>query len=596
MHHTGEKLGNLRILMKNAEIDAYLITATDPHLEENIPDHWRIIQWLTGFAGSAATVVVTDSFAGFWTDSRYYIQAQSELMGSGFTFMKPEVNADRDLLDWLAGNLRNNSTVGFDGRILSEVRFRKIQMYLQGKGIGYNYGSDLISEIWTVRPPMPDLPAWDLPVIYTGKERSAKIAEVRALMKDRNIDHHLLTSPDDIMWLLNIRGSDVKFSPLLTSFAVIDDKQILLFADENKIQHKMAKEFDTEGIVILPYEEIAGILSTLPSDSSLLLSPSSTSVSLFNSIPRGMRVIEDFSIPGILKMVKNKVEIENIGEAMLKDGIALTRFLYWFDQDLGSLSATELSLSQKLDLFRFEQTGYIGPSFQSIVAFNEHSALPHYTPTIETDVTINPDGILLIDSGGQYLNGTTDITRTIATGSPTAGQKRDFTLVLKGNIALARAKIPAGTRGIQLDILARKALWESGLNYGHGTGHGVGFCLNVHEGPLSISAADNTATKTPIEPGMLISNEPAVYREGQYGIRIENLILCYEDEETEFDRFLKFDTLSLCHIDRSLIDISLLDENEIEWLNRYQAGVYEKLNHFLTEGEKLWLKAKTEPV
>jgi Xaa-Pro aminopeptidase len=309
-----------------------------------------------------------------------------------------------------------------------------------------------------------------------------------------------------------------------------------------------------------------------------------------------MRIIEDFSIPGRLKAVKNKVEIENIRKVMIKDGIALTKFFHWFENRIVSDLITELSLAEKLNIFRFELAGYVGPSFQSIVAWNEHGALPHYSATPAIDSVIGDIGILLIDSGGQYLNGTTDITRTIAIGTPASNQKKDFTLVLKGNINLAMAKFPYGTKGIQLDILARRPLWEHGLNYGHGTGHGVGFCLNVHEGPQSISPADRPEARTVIEAGMLISDEPAVYREGEYGIRTENLILCHEDEETQFGRFLKFDTVSLCYIDKSLIDRSLLDRKEIDWLNNYHSEVYEKLSPFLSEAEKLWLRVKTEPI
>ncbi len=596
MNNSQDKLALLRTSMKENDIEAYIIPSADPHLGENIPEHWRIIHWLTGFSGSAATVVVTDSFAGLWTDSRYFIQAQNQLHDSGIQFMKPHNMLKNDFSDWLSENLKCGSKIGFDGRTISIWRMRRIEALLDGKQVSYITGCDLISEIWTDRPPLGDSAAFELPVIYSGKESSVKIAEVRERMRKMKTGYHLLTSLDDIMWLLNIRGADVDYSPLLTSFAVVGEEQILLFVDESRISYKLAAEFDRLGIVMLPYEETAGMLATLPSDSSILLSPLTTSVSLLNSVPVGMKIIEDFSIPGRLKSVKNKVEIANIGKAMVKDGIALTKFFCWLELNSLSLLNTEISLVKKLDLFRFEQPGYIGSSFSPIVAYKANSALPHYSPTGDSDVKIGQEGILLIDSGGQYLNGTTDITRTISLGSPTAGQIRDFTLVLKGNIDLAMSKIPSGTRGIQLDILARRALWAAGFNYGHGTGHGVGFCLNVHEGPQSISPADSPESGTVIEAGMLISNEPAIYREGEYGIRTENLLLCYEDEETEFGQFLRFDTVSLCYIDRTLIDKSLLDKKETDWLNNYHAGVYDKLNRFLTDTEKEWLQEKTEPI
>jgi Xaa-Pro aminopeptidase len=596
MNAYSPRLALLREAMVKNKIDVYIIPSGDPHLGEYIPDHWRIIPWLTGFTGSNATVVVTDTFAGLWTDSRYFVQAENQLRDSGFKFVKPDSSGKNDFTAWLPENTSDGNKIGFDGRIISVSRKRRIESSLNSKAVIFLTDSDLVSELWTDRPPVSDSKAFEFPIIYAGKESSVKIGEVREKMRKMEINYHLLTSLDDIMWLLNIRGDDVQYSPLLTSFAIIGEEQILLFVDEGRIPYKLAVEYDKLGIVMLPYEETSGMLSTLPSDSSILLSPLTCSVSLFNAIPSGMKIIEDFSIPGRLKAVKNKVEIANIGQAMVKDGIALTRFFFWLEENLLSLMITELSLAEKLNLFRFEQAGYIGPSFAPIVAFNEHSALPHYSPTLETDVKTGPGGILLVDSGGQYFNGTTDITRTICLGNPSPQQIRDFTLVLKGNIQLAMAKIPAGSKGIQLDILARKALWASGLNYGHGTGHGVGFCLNVHEGPQSISPADNPETKTVIEPGMLISDEPAIYREGEYGIRIENLIICYQDEETEFGQFLRFDTVSLCYIERMLIDKSLLDQKEIEWLNHYHETVYEKLYRFLTDQEREWLREKTNPI
>jgi Xaa-Pro aminopeptidase len=582
--------------MQTSRIDAYIIPTGDPHLGENIPDHWRIIPWLTGFTGSNATVIVTDTFAGLWTDSRYFVQADVQLRDSGFQFVKQDTAVKNDFIWWLSENLSTGSKIGFDGRTLSVSRKRRIEASLDGKKVSFITDEDLVSEIWTDRPPVSDSYAYEFPVIYAGKESSVKIAEVRERLRKRKIDYHLLTSLDDIMWLFNIRGDDVKFSPLLTSFAIVGELQILLFVEESRFHSRLAIELDKLGVVMLPYEETSGMLSTLAENSSILLSPLTTSVSLFDSIPRSMQIFEDFSIPGRLKAIKNKVEIANIGQAMVKDGIALTKFFYWLEENSVSLLHTELSLAEKLNALRYEQAGYIGPSFAPIVAYNENSALPHYSPAPETDKIIGPGGILLVDSGGQYFNGTTDITRTICLGNPTPQQIRDFTLVLKGNINLALAKMPAGSRGIQLDILARKDLWESGLNYGHGTGHGVGFCLNVHEGPQSISPADNPESRTIIEAGMLISDEPAIYREGEYGIRIENLILCYQDEETEFGQFLRFDTVSLCYIDRILIDKSLLSMKETDWLNNYHAMVYEKLTRFLTDPEREWLRDKTNAI
>lgn len=589
-----EKLALLRAEMKEQNIDAYIIPSTDPHLGEYIPDHWRIIGWLTGFTGSAASVVVTESFAALWTDSRYFAQAEDQLRDSGFNLMRPVPPDKTDLIGWIAENIDTGSKIGLDGRIFSVEQTRKFEQSLGNKSAVFNFECDLIFGLWPDRPLMPDSPAFDHSTRFCGKDRSVKIVEVREQMRIRGVDYHLLTSVDDIMWLLNIRGNDIKYSPLLISFAIVGYDQIMLFTDTNKIPLKLSTEFDKLGIVVFSYEEIVSILSALRPDSKILINAFTTSWTLFNSIPVGIKVIEDLSIPACLKAVKNGVEIENILKVMVKDGVVLTRFFYWLERNSGSEQLTELSLAEKLNVLRSEQENYLGPSFSTIVAFNEHGALPHYSASPESDIVIGTEGILLVDSGGQYLDGTTDITRTIAFGKPTTQQIRDFTYVMKGTINLSLAKFPAGTRGYQLDILAREALWEKGLNYGHGTGHGVGFCLNVHEGPQNIGQGSGSAII--IEPGMLISDEPAIYREGEYGIRIENLVLCYEDEETEFGRFLKFDTLSLCYIDKSLIDISLLDQKEIDWLNSYHEEVYDKLNLYLTAEERIWLKDKTEPL
>lgn len=579
--------------MKESCIDALIIPNTDPHLCEYVPDHWRIISWLTGFTGSAATVVITGSFAGLWTDSRYYIQAEKQLIDTGFELKKRGDPNSTDYTEWITRNLEEGSRVGFDGRTFSINQKRKLEKLTAEKKIVLRSDYDLISTIWNDRPAMSSSSAFDHPVEYCGKGRAFKIAEVREQMKKMDIDYHLLTSPDDIMWLLNIRGRDVTYSPLLSAFAIIGGEQVLFFADENKIPFTLAKEFDKINVVILPYEETAGIISALPSDSSILINPGTISVSLYESIPPEMRIAENLSIPSILKSIKNKIEIENIGKVMLKDGVALTKFFFWLENNIGKEQITELSLADKILEFRSMQSYFLEASFSTIAAFNEHGALPHYTATPDSSLLIEPNGILLIDSGGQYLDGTTDITRTIATGVPAVIQIKDFTLVLKGMISIALAKFPLGTKGYQLDILARKALWENGLNYGHGTGHGVGFCLNVHEGPQSISPAVQSGNQIILEPGMLISDEPAVYREGKYGIRTENLMVCYEDEETEFGQFLKFDTVSLCYIDKTLIDESLLDQKEIEWLNAYHSEIYEKLSPLLTPEEKRWLKDKT---
>jgi Xaa-Pro aminopeptidase len=593
MNSSAEKLALLRSALLQNSIDFYIIPSCDPHLGEYIPDHWQIIKWLTGFTGSAATVVITDIFAGLWTDSRYFIQAEKQLSGSGFEFVKPGAFQRNDFMDFISENAKPGDKIGIDGRIFSIASFRRLEKRLESKKVSIVMDCDLISSLWTDRPSLPFSEAFDHPVEFSGKERSVKIREVLENMSKQNADFHLLTSNDDIMWLLNIRGNDLKYSPLLLSFALIGEEQILLFIDEAKIPIKLAAEFDKLGIVILPYDEISEIVSAVTEGHSVLFNPQTTSVELFNSISKNSGSIEEISLPARLKAIKNKTEIRNIANVMVRDGVALTKFFHWFDSNHGKMQMTENSLSDKLLDFRSQQKDFLGPSFATITAFNENSASPHYNVGEGPGAEIGERGLLLVDSGGQYMGGTTDITRTIPVGIPSAQQKKDFTLILKGHINLALAKFPNGTRGYQLDFIARRAMWGSGMNFAHGTGHGVGYCLNVHEGPQSISPADN---KTIIEAGMLTSDEPAIYRQGEYGIRIENLILCYEDEETEFGQFLRFDTVSLCYIEKSLIDRSLMDQKEIEWLNSYHSEVYDKLSFHLTSEEKIWLREKTEPL
>ncbi|NLJ43565.1 MAG: aminopeptidase P family protein [Bacteroidales bacterium] len=591
MNPFAERLSAVRSSMLQKGLDIIVVPLSDPHLGEYVPDHWQIIRWLTGFTGSAATVVITGTFAGLWTDSRYFIQARRQLAGSGYQFVKPGAYQRNNYMDFLAENAGSQDTIGIDGRIFSVSNFRRLSKRLEGTKSKIETDLTIIDEIWSDRPELPFSTAFDHALEYSGKDRQVKIDEVREQMEKVNAAYHLLTSPDDIMWLLNIRGSDLKYSPLLLSYALVGSDQVLLFIDEGKIPYRLASSFDKIGIVILPYEDTVEIVTSVTTGSSVLMNPQSVSVSLYNSLSLNSRIIEDITIPTRLKAIKNRTETENLYRVMVKDGTALTKFFHWFETNHGKIRITEKSLSDKLFELRSDQKDFYGLPFATIAAWNENSALPHYGRGEEDEGSeIGERGILLIDSGGHYPGGTTDITRTISVGIPSDQQKKDFTLILKGHINLALAKFPNGTRGYQLDFIARRAMWGSGLNYAHGTGHGVGYFLNVHEGPQSISPADN---KTYIEAGMLTSNEPALYREGEYGIRTENLILCYEDEETEFGKFLRFETISLCYIEKALIDKSLLDQNEIDWLNSYHLDVYDKLSPHLSDEEKTWLREKT---
>lgn len=591
-----KKISLIRNLMRERGLDAYIIPNTDPHLGENIPGHWKIISWLTGFTGSSATVIITKSFAGLWTDSRYFLQAEEQLRGTGIELFKINTKPDPSVKEWLGIHIRKGGLAGFDGRLVSINDFRQYREAVLMKEVSFDIEADLIGSIWDDRPPMPQSVVFDHPVEFSGESREAKIERVRREMNLRDLDFHLLTSPDDIMWLLNIRANDAQYSPLLISYAIITRDQILLFSDQKGISGRLAAEFDRMGIVLLPYEEVSPVLETMPGSSTILISPKVTSAALYHSVSERLKITEGLSIPSRLKAVKNQTEISNIRSVMIRDGVALTRFFFRLSDRIGKEAVTETAAGQMLRELRLQQANCTGDSFSSIVAFNEHGAFPHYSAEDNPETVIRPGGVLLVDSGGQYLDGTTDITRCIATGPPSKDQKRDFTLALKGTLGIAMARFPVGTRGYQLDILGRKALWDNHLDYGHGTGHGVGFFLNVHESPPAISQGADGSNNLPLEPGMVISDEPAIYRAGMYGFRTENLILVQEDLKNEYGQFLKFETLTLCFIDLSLIDHTLLDSSEIKWLNNYHSLVYDRLSPSLGEDERKWLRGKTKEI
>jgi len=591
-----KRLAELRALMKRKKLDALIVPSSDPHLGEYVPDHWRTIRWLTGFTGSAGTVVITRTFAGLWTDSRYFIQAEEQLAESGYELVRLKIPHTPEHIDWLKEKLRKGWKVGVDGRLISVLQMRLLKVAMDSAGAGLDLRADLITTLWLDRPALPSGEAYELDVKYAGLSRREKLAEVRQTMSVLKVDYQLLTAADDIMWLLNIRGSDVKYCPLLLSFAIIGHDQVILHANENKIPGALRASLDRDGVVLLPYDTVTSVLSHLEEGSALMLSPGTTPASLYRSVARKIRIVEDLSIPTRMKALKNGTELKNLRDVMVLDGVVLTRFFHWLENSVGAGQVTELSAAARIDTLRAEQEGCTGPSFSTIAAFNAHAALPHYVPDQSSDAKLEKKGIFLLDSGGQYYGGTTDITRTVALGRPDEQMKRDFTLALRGTIDLAMARFPRGTRGYQLDILARKPLWDNLMNYGHGTGHGVGSFLNVHEGPQSIGSGVTGDLKTTIEPGMVISDEPAFYRPGQYGFRTENLLVCREDQETEFGSFLSFETVTLCYIDQTLIDLPLLDDRELNWLNDYHDLVYRSLNKYLEPGLRSWLREKTRPM
>ncbi len=582
-----KKISDLRDLMKKNKIDAYIIPSTDAHQSEYIAEHWMARYWISGFLGSAGVVVVTQGFAGLWTDSRYFIQAENELKDSEIELVKLNVPHTPEYIEWISYKLKKDNTVGFSQDVFSVSAYRQMVSAFDDKGIHINSNIDLINEIWKNRPQIPINKILIHDIKFAGKTVDDKVLEVRKIMKKRDFDYHIISSLDDIAWLYNIRGNDIDYNPLAIAFAIISQNNNYLFIDEQKIDNKAKEFFKNNSITVYPYENITEFIKNIENSKTVLLSPEKTNVSIYKSIPKHCKIIESTNIVTQLKASKNKIEIKNIKETMVKDGVALVKFYIWLENNIGKIKITEYSIAEKLKEYRAEQEGFVGESFPSIVGYNENGAIIHYSANKESAKEIKAEGILLIDSGGQYLGGTTDITRTIALGEATEKQKRDFTLVLKGNINLSQAKFPSGTNGYQLDILARKALWDAGMNYGHGTGHGVGYFLNVHEGPQNIGIRPVNQS---IMAGMVSSNEPGLYRENQYGIRIENLILAKQSHETEFGIFLEFETLTLFPIDINLIDKSILTKKEIKWINNYHKKVYDNLKTQLDSEEQKWLK------
>jgi len=586
-----ERLKALRALMQQNQIDAYIVTSSDPHMSEYVPIRWTSRQWISGFTGSAGMVIITNDTAGLWTDSRYFIQAAKQLENSGIDLYKMGIENTPPPFNWLANQLSADATIGFDGSCFSVAQTRELKQSLGNLNIHIIDEFDLIDEIWKNRPSLPNNPIFDLNIKYTGKSRLEKLTELRKIMKFNDSNYHFVGSLDDIAWIFNVRGSDVTYTPLALSYAVIGEKSAKLYLNINQLSSDLINELEKDNIYISDYEQIFSDLDELPRSANILLDISRTNLKTFNSITAN--IIEKENPSQLLKSIKNDTEIEGIKNAMKKDGVALTHFFYWLEQNIEKEEMTELSLMNKVYQFRSEQDAFKDESFGTICGYRAHGAEPHYSTTKESDVKIKKEGILLIDSGAQYINGTTDITRTIPFGELNEEEKTDFTLVLKGMMQLAMAKFPQGTRGCNIDTLARMDLWKHGRNYGHGTGHGVGCFLNVHEGPQSIR---QELKEQAILPGMVTSNEPALYRPGRYGIRHENLILCKEAESTPFGNFLEFETITLCHFETKGVIIEMLTPEEKNWLNNYHQKVYDILSPDLDEKHKNWLKEKTKAI
>jgi Xaa-Pro aminopeptidase len=582
----------LRNLMKENGIDAYIINGSDPHLSEYVPKKWRTIEWISGFTGSYGRVVITPNKAALWTDSRYFLQAEAELIGTGITMFKDRQQDSISYEDWILTELLPNSVVGIDGLTISVSDEKKLTGKLSAKGIVLKNSLDLVSEIWIKRPGLPEYPAADYDIRFAGISRSEKFELIRQKLVEKDYDATIITLLDDLAWTFNIRGLDIDYNPLVTAYGYINRERAILFIDPDKILSDLKTRLISEGIELMEYKSFIPFLQNLKLK-FLYLDPDHTNSLVAHSIAKSCQLIKGLSIPTLLKSIKNECEISGMKEAQRRDGVAMINFLFWLDSNIGKEIISEFSICARLREFRSQQKYFKGESFHSIVGYAEHGAIVHYHVTEETNSIIEPRGTLLIDSGGQYLDGTTDITRTIALGKITQQQQDDYTLVLKGMIQLAKAIFPINTKGNSLDILARKALWANCLNYGHGTGHGVGHYLCVHEGPISIKQDLNKET---IREGNILSNEPGIYREGEYGIRIENLMLCRKEKQTEFGSFLSFETLTLCPIDKKLVNATLLSNEEVDWLNDYHSRIIAETNTYLEPDVLEWLKIQCSPI
>ena len=592
MKNVKEKIQTLREKMRDEQVAGCVIPSTDPHISEYTPKHWKTREWISGFTGSAGTVVITLEKAGLWTDSRYFLQAENQLKDSGIELFKMDLPGTPTLFDWLASELSSGDSVGIEGSVFSASEALSLIENLSKKMIKVKTDFEPYSQLWEDRPALPAHPAFILPERFSGKSCRDKINEVNGALKKNNADMTILVGLDMIAWLFNLRGNDVAYNPVCLSYAVVSEKETVLFIRQEKLTEETAAYLREQGVIFANYEKINEYVSRIPAGTRLLITPAKINYGLYAAIPENCVKIEAPIHPvDALKSVKNETEIAGIRNAMQKDGVAMVRFLMDLEKTLASgEKISEMTIAEKLRHFRSEQDFYVGESFGTIAGYGPHGAIVHYEATPESNSEILPESILLVDSGAQYFDGTTDLTRTLALGPVSDEMKRDYTLVLKGHIALATARFPQKTIGMQLDILARQFLWQNGTNYLHGTGHGVGFFLNVHEGPQNIRLNYNPAT---IETGMVTSNEPGLYRSGKYGIRIENLILTKLYQTTEFGDFYAFETLTLCPIDLKLIDFSLMTPSEKDWLNNYHQMVYDRLSSSLSEEEKDWLKKYT---
>jgi Xaa-Pro aminopeptidase len=582
--------------MAAQKIDAYVVPSADPHLSEYLPGRWQGREWLSGFTGSVGTLIVTADFAGLWVDGRYWSHAEAQLAGTGIALMKIPAATAMLHIDWLAANTKAGQTVGVDGAVLGLAGARLLQQALHASGAVLRTDCDLLEEIWPGRPTLPTQPVYEHLAPHAPKSRAAKLAAVREAMRTYGAAWHFISTLDDIAYLFNLRGSDVNYNPIFVAHALIGPERVSLFVAEGKVPAALRTVLAADGVDVVPYAKAAAALAALPAGTALLIDSRRITLGLRNAVPDTVEVKEAINPTTFAKSRKSEEEIGFVRAAMEQDGAALCEFFSWLEGALGKETITELTIDEKITGARSRRPGFVCPSFNTIAGFKGNGAMPHYRATEESHATIEGDGLLLIDSGAQYLGGTTDITRVVPIGHITDDVKRDCTLVLKGMIALSSVRFPRGTKSPMLDAIARAPIWAAGVDYGHGTGHGVGYFLNVHEGPQVISCFAQPEPHTAMEPGMITSNEPGIYRPGKWGVRIENLVFNRPAVATEFGEFLEFETLTLCPIDTRCFDLSMLRADEIAWLNAYHATVRARLSPLVEGAARAWLELRTAAV
>lgn len=601
--HIQQRIADLRAALAEQDLTAILVPTADPHLSEYLPEYWQVREWLTGFTGSLGTLVVTADFAGMWTDSRYWVHAADELAGTGISLQKLARN-EPNHIDWLATNLGEGDSVAVDGNVLSIAEQDKLLEAFDAHEITLITDRDVVADIWTDRPSLPTAKLYEHDAQFVSQSAADKLAAVRADVSAAGASHHLLSSLDDIAWLTNLRGADVDYNPVFLAHLLIDADHATLFVDNNKVSAAIAQQLTDSGFKLAEYAAIKAALSDLTPDDTLLLDPSKVAIGTLSEMADDVGFIEQMAPSTLLKSVKSEADITHVRAAMRQDGAALCEFFAEFEARLArGERLSELDVDSMLIEARSQQPHYVSPSFPTIAGFNDNGALPHYRATPEKfsylDVAEGEGGLLLIDSGAQYQNGTTDITRVVGIGHISAAHKRDFTTVLKAHIALARAHFPEDIASPLIDAICRAPLWREQMDYGHGTGHGVGYFLNVHEGPQAIAYSASTPKERAMKVGMISSNEPGLYREGKWGIRIENLVVnqpVVDPIETEFGTFLHFETITYCPIDTRLIEPTLLDETEIAWLNAYHKAVFEALSDRVTGAAFDWLCTRTKAI